>query len=135
MLTKRRHRHQKCGRCKRSLALDKFAPSKRGKSGKWCRSCFKELWLSKRQDSKEGTSARRGTKSRLWKVWLSHRSAQKGRTDYPAVVFSCNRCQRVVRPIFRKSYITIYRSVVMGLICPRCNNGGLADIDARHDAA
>ena len=63
------------------------------------------------------------------------RSTKKNLTDIPTVVFSCKRCKQVVRPIFRKSYITIYRSVVMGLICPRCNNGGLADIDARHDAA
>ena len=132
-------RRQRCGRCKRSLALDKFAPSKRGKSGKWCIACFKEHQQQKRRPSERqrsigGMKARRSTKARLWNVSLSHRYMEMGLTDNPALVFSCKGCRRIVRPIFHKSYIS-HRKAVIDLICPRCKTGGTIEIDARHAAA
>ena len=38
---------QKCSRCKRHLALDRFSPYSRGKSGRWCRACKKAHRQSK----------------------------------------------------------------------------------------
>ena len=132
-------RRQRCSRCKHSRALDKFYPSKRRKSGKWCIACSKKHQqqkrrLSERQGSIGGTKAARSTKARLWKVSLSHRSVEKGLTDSPALVFSCKGCRRIVRPIFHKSYIS-HRKAVIDLICPRCKTGGTIEIDARHAAA
>jgi hypothetical protein len=31
---------QQCGRCKKTLSMDAFSPSYRGKRGTWCRACF-----------------------------------------------------------------------------------------------
>ncbi len=43
---------QRCSRCKRSLALDKFSPYSRGKSGRWCRACKKAHRQSKQSTEK-----------------------------------------------------------------------------------
>jgi len=40
-------KRQKCSRCKRHLALDRFSPYSRGKSGRWCRACKKAHRQSK----------------------------------------------------------------------------------------
>lgn len=31
---------QRCGRCKKTLPMEAFSPSYRGKTGTWCRACF-----------------------------------------------------------------------------------------------
>ena len=57
MSTKR----QKCGRCQKNLALDSFSPSKRGRPGKWCRSCRRAYRLLKKGTKKSAPAKARKT--------------------------------------------------------------------------
>src|SRR6266581_2622888 len=52
-------KRQTCSHCKRSLALDKFAPSKRRLKGKWCRACKAENYRQRIKRIK--WQGRRGT--------------------------------------------------------------------------
>ena len=40
-------KRQRCGRCHKDLTPGAFSPSKRGKPGKWCRSCRRAYRMEK----------------------------------------------------------------------------------------
>jgi hypothetical protein len=63
---------QRCGRCKRWLALDKFTPYRQRKSGKWCRECFNDHKAEYRRRLREGVR-RQGVK----RPRLSSRAASR----------------------------------------------------------
>ena len=115
---------QRCGRCKRTLAMDKFYPSRQNKKGKWCRQCFKEYQLRRKWASRVGP----------WKVLLDRGRRARG-TDLIHFMLSCERCHRLVRPYFRKSEIDELGStfaVVLRFACGYCTNQCVLRIALRH---
>jgi hypothetical protein len=119
---------QRCGRCKQSLALSKFSPSKRGKSGKWCIACFKEYRQRMKWASAKPNSAGQ-TKQGLWSMSLFRRPRPGGALDDAVVVFACDLCKEVVEPVLRDALDKFQvdargvGTVKLGLYCSHCHNG------------